>query len=159
MDSKQPISSEQPAPSQTEPAPEVLYRLDGIICHYGYTHSSGHFVAYRRKPTSVNQSDADRILHPRGNWLRISDADVTEVPESAVLGERGNAFLLFYEQIQGLVQSNRTSVLPRDDNNTLHNSAAMNPGQILDQLNKRKVFTADETSENTAGRPPVDSLD
>jgi ubiquitin C-terminal hydrolase len=89
MDAKQPIS---PVSSAGIPS-RVLYQLNGIICHYGYTHSFGHFVAYRRRPGTLA-----RIAGP-GEWLRISDADVSDVPESSVLGERGNAFLLFYEKI------------------------------------------------------------
>ncbi|OCF42880.1 ubiquitin carboxyl-terminal hydrolase 1 [Kwoniella heveanensis CBS 569] len=29
----------------------VLYRLESMILHYGYTHSSGHFICIRRKPS------------------------------------------------------------------------------------------------------------
>ncbi|WVQ99411.1 hypothetical protein IAU59_006544 [Kwoniella sp. CBS 9459] len=29
----------------------VLYRLESVILHYGYTHSSGHFICIRRKPS------------------------------------------------------------------------------------------------------------
>lgn len=94
-------SKASPTRGQDQEAIPVLYRLDGVICHYGYTHSFGHFVAYRRKPDHLQGPDlaAERVLHPRGRWLRISDADVTEVPESSVLAEKGNAFILFYERL------------------------------------------------------------
>jgi ubiquitin carboxyl-terminal hydrolase 1 len=107
------------APAKDKP-PKMLYRLEALICHYGFTHSFGHFVAYRRKPTGnptwarprkacpdycecqdcayygqVRGIPAD----PIGGWLRISDADVETVTESAVLAEQGSAFLLFYEKV------------------------------------------------------------
>ncbi|GHJ88671.1 hypothetical protein NliqN6_5073 [Naganishia liquefaciens] len=100
--------------------PRSIYRLDALICHYGYTSSFGHFVAYRRKPDSVlgptlaRKSCSDYCqcqacrMHgqvreqkslPLKNWLRISDADVEEVGEAEVLAERMSAFLLFYEKV------------------------------------------------------------
>jgi ubiquitin carboxyl-terminal hydrolase 1 len=108
-----------PKPEDTAP-PRSVYRLDALICHYGYTSSFGHFVAYRRKPDSVlgptlaRKSCADycdcqacqiegqvreRSTLPLKNWLRISDADVEEVGEAEVLAERMSAFLLFYEKV------------------------------------------------------------
>lgn len=110
---------ENPKPEDAAP-PRSVYRLDALICHYGYTSSFGHFVAYRRKPDSVlgptlaRKSCSDycdcegcqtagqvreRSTLPLKNWLRISDADVEEVGESEVLAERMSAFLLFYEKV------------------------------------------------------------
>lgn len=57
--------SSSASPSQP-PANKVLYRLNGLICHYGYTSSFGHFVCYRRKPTSVSGSDRVRKSCPDG---------------------------------------------------------------------------------------------
>ncbi|WWC89362.1 uncharacterized protein L201_004284 [Kwoniella dendrophila CBS 6074] len=33
---------------------KVLYRLESVILHYGYTHSSGHYICLRRKPSPPN---------------------------------------------------------------------------------------------------------
>ncbi len=99
------------APGETPP--RVLYRLQALICHYGFTHSFGHFVAYRRKPSSDRPKkacpdycecqDCAYYGQVRGEdisgWLRISDADVENVSESQVLSEQGSSFLLFYEKV------------------------------------------------------------
>lgn len=37
----------------------VLYRLDSVICHYGYTTNSGHFISIRRKPTKLSTPTDD----------------------------------------------------------------------------------------------------
>jgi ubiquitin carboxyl-terminal hydrolase 1 len=110
---------DHPKPEDAAP-PKSVYRLDAVICHYGYTSSFGHFVAYRRKPDSVlgpalaQKSCPDycecqlcqthgQVRHPAvlpvRNWLRISDADVEEVGDAEVLAERTSAFLLFYEKV------------------------------------------------------------
>ena len=84
----------------------ILYRLESAILHYGYTHSSGHFVCIRRKPQRhganvnympdyVRKSCPDDCTcqsclyfgqvrgpdEPGKSWLHISDADVEEVGE------------------------------------------------------------------------------
>lgn len=110
---------ESPQPEDSAP-PRSLYRLDAVICHYGYTSSFGHFVAYRRKPDTVlgpalahkscfdycvcencqhrgQVRDSARL--PLKKWLRISDADVEEVSEAEVMAEKMSAFLLFYEKV------------------------------------------------------------
>lgn len=114
--------SDQPPPKDGANPLRQLYRLDAVICHYGFTHSFGHFVAYRRKPDTalgpriLSKSCPDgcqcedcmymgQVRDPHApvtlrNWLRISDADVEEVSESDVLAERSSAVLLFYERIK-----------------------------------------------------------
>ncbi len=101
-----------------EKPPRILYRLEALICHYGFTHSFGHFVAYRRKPSTTGvrpqKSCPDYCTceqcayygqvrnipaDPLGDWLCISDADVETVSEGQVLSEQGSAFLLFYEKV------------------------------------------------------------
>ena len=100
------------APSRT------LYRLESVILHYGYTHSSGHFICIRRKPMG-HRPAASRKSCPDGcgcesciyfgqvreqsvpgrGWLRVSDADVDEVGEEALIEARGAVFMLFYERV------------------------------------------------------------
>ncbi len=115
----EPVAEEGSAGSVTSKPPRVLYRLDALICHYGFTHSFGHFVAYRRIPTTslgpdiirkscpdycgcADCEDFGQVRYssaPGRGWLRISDADVEEVGEGDALGERGSAFMLFYEKV------------------------------------------------------------
>jgi len=159
MDSKRPISS---AVCDSHVPSEVLYRLDGVICHYGYTHSFGHFVAYRRKPTPFAPSHAEQILHPGGRWLRISDADVSEVPQSAVLGERGNAFLLFYERIDLPLETRQKVSSNQESSETLNVTPVSE--HVMEHLRKRTPFPTEPvmTQDNAASikeRPAVDSLD
>ncbi|KAE8230588.1 hypothetical protein CF326_g4408 [Tilletia indica] len=71
-----------------------LYRLQSIVVHYG-GHSFGHYVSYRRKPSTIG-------TRSRGaEWMRISD----DIVEPCDLGEvlASNPFLLFYERWDGLV--------------------------------------------------------
>ncbi|WVQ72594.1 hypothetical protein IAR50_002152 [Cryptococcus sp. DSM 104548] len=107
----------------------VLFRLESAILHYGFTHSSGHFVCIRRKPSVPSSAPEDRSLRPSvasrscpegcrcgdcmlfgpvreprpstpgKGWLMISDADVEEVGEEALLQARGSVVMLFYERI------------------------------------------------------------
>ncbi|WVW83920.1 hypothetical protein I302_105942 [Kwoniella bestiolae CBS 10118] len=36
----------------------IFYRLESVILHYGYTHSSGHFICIRRKPSPPTSNSA-----------------------------------------------------------------------------------------------------
>lgn len=71
----------------------VIYRLESAILHYGYTHSSGHFVAIRRKPGAP-------LGVPGRGWLRVSDADVEEVGAEELAAAAGLVFMLVYERIE-----------------------------------------------------------
>ncbi|ODN79782.1 hypothetical protein L202_03690 [Cryptococcus amylolentus CBS 6039] len=107
----------------------VLYRLESAILHYGFTHSSGHFVCIRRKPSTPSATAEDHSLRPSvasrscpegctcedcillgpvrdpqpsgpgKGWLMISDADVEEVGEETLNAARGSVVMLFYERI------------------------------------------------------------
>lgn len=46
--------------SAPEAQSRVLYRLESVILHYGYTHSSGHYICIRRKP----RPSADECYRP-----------------------------------------------------------------------------------------------
>lgn len=72
--------------------PRALYRLQSAILHYGYAHSSGHFVAIRRKPGAP-------LGVPGRGWLRISDADVDEVGTDELASSAAAVFMLFYERV------------------------------------------------------------
>ncbi|KAJ9123955.1 hypothetical protein QFC22_000746 [Naganishia vaughanmartiniae] len=135
-------------PSEDTAPPRSLYRLDAVICHYGYTSSFGHFVAYRRKPDTIlgptlahkscsdycecencqlmgQVRDSSRL--PLKNWLRISDADVEEVSEAEVLAEKMSAFLLFYEKVGDKIDETSLKV-------ELSEPPVMNKGTIAEAL-------------------------
>lgn len=106
----------------SSPMPKMLYRLESVILHYGYTQSSGHFVCVRRKPrsdgeryrpASIRKSCPDGCTCescayfgqvreqsiPGRGWLSVSDADVEEVGEEALSDSKGAVFMLFYERV------------------------------------------------------------
>nr|XP_019010974.1 uncharacterized protein I206_04279 [Kwoniella pini CBS 10737]OCF49755.1 hypothetical protein I206_04279 [Kwoniella pini CBS 10737] len=43
---------------------KILYRLDSVILHYGYTHSSGHYICLRRKPCSTSKNYNENWYKP-----------------------------------------------------------------------------------------------
>jgi ubiquitin carboxyl-terminal hydrolase 1 len=144
------------------PPRRALYRLESAILHYGYTHSSGHFICIRRKPKppptlltpsppsdrvgdddqaedegsysgyrpssarkscpdgchcqscvyfgQVRSAEGDQSVPGKG-WLRISDADMDEVGEEALIEARGAVFMLFYERV-GEYEGERAPVVP-----------------------------------------------
>ena len=109
----------------TEVISRVLYRLESVILHYGYTSSSGHFICIRRKPVPLpggeehNEPSRARKSCPDGctcedciyfgqvrepatpgkGWLNISDDDVEEVGAEALVGAGAAVFMLFYERV------------------------------------------------------------
>ncbi|KAF8975164.1 hypothetical protein BGZ46_009375 [Entomortierella lignicola] len=85
---------------------KVIYQLWAVIVHLG-SHNSGHFVTYRRIPSSSdsqkpsNQSPDDGvddtlISTPLEKWWRISDEDVQIVDWSLV--KNAEAYMLFFEK-------------------------------------------------------------
>lgn len=119
--------------------PKVLYRLESVILHYGYTTSSGHFTCIRRKPVNLGEKygpvptkkscpdashcESCRYLGPvrtgehsvpgRG-WLQISDDEVEEVGEEALMGSGGSIFMLFYEKVGEYQSKVKGEMLKRD---------------------------------------------
>ncbi|KAK4684463.1 ubiquitin carboxyl-terminal hydrolase 1, partial [Tremellales sp. Uapishka_1] len=114
--------------AKDKPKKKVLYRLQSVILHYGYTHSSGHFISIRRKPSETidsgsgecglettakacpdyctceecvyfGQARTGTAASPGRGWLRISDADVDEVGEEELRACRGEVFMCFYERV------------------------------------------------------------
>jgi ubiquitin carboxyl-terminal hydrolase 1 len=119
---------DQSASASTSIQPKIMYRLESVILHYGYNHSSGHYICIRRKPqptqdeegshrpTTSRKSCADgcrcddccwfgQVRDPPENkergkgWLRISDADVDEVGIEALVEARSAVFMVFYEKV------------------------------------------------------------
>ncbi|KAF9111498.1 hypothetical protein BGX27_004837 [Mortierella sp. AM989] len=99
------IEREPGSPGEELNEDRVIYRLWAVIVHLG-SHNSGHFVTYRRIPTSSrsstppNQSkdDVDDIAFSAssGKWWRISDEDVQIVDWSLV--KSAEAYMLFFEK-------------------------------------------------------------
>ncbi|POY70836.1 hypothetical protein BMF94_6249 [Rhodotorula taiwanensis] len=79
----------------TEPQPTDLYRVASLVVHYG-SHSFGHYVAFRRRPPSLDVAEQSEVLP---EWYRISDETVQ--PSSADEALRANPYLLFYERVDG----------------------------------------------------------
>jgi ubiquitin carboxyl-terminal hydrolase 1 len=82
---------------------QCLYRLKAVITHYG-RHENGHYIAYRQHPPAshaADGSDESEELQPAGDgklpWWRLSDEDVSAVPDEDVL-QQGGVFMLFYER-------------------------------------------------------------
>ena len=85
---------------------QCLYRLKAVITHYG-RHENGHYIAYRQHPPASHASDeSDKSDEPEDSqpvgdgklpWWRLSDEDVSPVPDEDVL-QQGGVFMLFYER-------------------------------------------------------------
>lgn len=75
--------------SSSKPPPQTFYRLSSAIFHLG-NHYAGHYITYRR-------------VKGTERWLRVSDEDVDEVRGGVdeVKSGRGDAFMLFYERMDG----------------------------------------------------------
>ena len=89
-----PISVHQRASSERSRPPQNLYRICSLVVHFG-SHSSGHYVCYRRRPEITKKTpDKAPLLN---DWLRVSDDEVDISSTDEML--RANPYLLFYERI------------------------------------------------------------
>ncbi|KAG7244062.1 hypothetical protein INR49_006224, partial [Caranx melampygus] len=76
---------------------EYLFQLTAVLVHHGDMHS-GHFVTYRRSPSSPCSSSSPRSSSPLGSqWLWVSDDSVRKASLHEVLSS--NAYMLFYERV------------------------------------------------------------
>ncbi|POW19169.1 hypothetical protein PSHT_05001 [Puccinia striiformis] len=64
------------------------YKLIALIVHQG-NHLSGHYLTFRRIPTSLNTFST--------NWLRVSDQEVDRCSVNEALDS--NPTLLFYQSL------------------------------------------------------------
>ena len=110
----------------------VLYRLESVICHYGQTTSSGHYICVRRlpqhsgetwRPVGISKSCPDgcaceecayhgqvrEVEVPGRGWLRVSDDEVEEVGIEMLDQVRSQVFMLFYERV-GEYEGDRVAV-------------------------------------------------
>lgn len=79
---------------EDEDGERVMYRLCSVVVHLG-SHNSGHFVTYRRIPSS-NSGQPTREASNEGKWWRISDEDVQIVEWTLV--KNAEAYMLYYEK-------------------------------------------------------------
>ncbi|KAF9286879.1 hypothetical protein BGZ88_008845 [Linnemannia elongata] len=79
---------------EDEDGERVVYRLCSVVVHLG-SHNSGHFVTYRRIPSS-NSDQPTREASNEGKWWRISDEDVQIVEWTLV--KNAEAYMLYYEK-------------------------------------------------------------
>ncbi|KNE98389.1 hypothetical protein PSTG_08309 [Puccinia striiformis f. sp. tritici PST-78] len=86
------VRAEQPISSADQPQPSVKrtigypYKLIALIVHQG-NHLSGHYLTFRRIPSSFNTLSAE--------WLRVSDQEVDRCSVNEALDS--NPTLLFYQ--------------------------------------------------------------
>uniref|UniRef100_A0A669CT89 Ubiquitin carboxyl-terminal hydrolase n=1 Tax=Oreochromis niloticus TaxID=8128 RepID=A0A669CT89_ORENI len=73
---------------------EYLFQLTAVLVHHGDMHS-GHFVTYRRSPSSSRSSSPFSC-----QWLWVSDDSVRKANLHEVLSS--NAYMLFYERVRRL---------------------------------------------------------
>ncbi|XP_061585114.1 ubiquitin carboxyl-terminal hydrolase 30 isoform X2 [Cololabis saira] len=71
---------------------EYLFQLMAVLVHHGDMHS-GHFVTYRRCPSSPRSPSA-----LSSQWLWVSDDSVRKASLHEVLSS--NAYMLFYERVR-----------------------------------------------------------
>ncbi|CAK9783032.1 cysteine proteinase [Cutaneotrichosporon oleaginosum] len=124
-------------------APRALYRLQSAILHKGYAHSSGHFVAIRRKPGGAAGV-------PGRGWLRISDADVDEVGTEELAATAEQVVMLFYERVDLGQGSERAESSERESDSEERMELAplkANGGDVDD------VADADEDRDGAQTRP------
>uniref|UniRef100_A0A3Q0S9L1 Ubiquitin carboxyl-terminal hydrolase n=1 Tax=Amphilophus citrinellus TaxID=61819 RepID=A0A3Q0S9L1_AMPCI len=73
---------------------EYLFQLMAVLVHHGDMHS-GHFVTYRRSPSSSRSSSLFS-----SQWLWVSDDSVRKASLHEVLSSNG--YMLFYERVRRL---------------------------------------------------------
>ena len=74
---------------ETPSAAPNLYRLVAVVMHLGDM-NSGHFVTYRRAPSTIGQRFPDA-------WLYASDTLVRKASHEEVMS--ASAYMLFYDKI------------------------------------------------------------
>lgn len=111
-----------------------IYELRAVVTHYG-RHENGHYICYRKfprqsPPTKVVEDDepdskADAKTEPRTNeketdepemdWWRLSDHNVSQVSEDAVLNLSPGVFMLFYDCVDpSMVMNDEDAVSMQD---------------------------------------------
>ena len=75
-------------------AQTMQYKLMSVVEHHGDV-MSGHFVTFRRAPSSTSGRDDERVTSEQ--WLLTSDMHVRKVSRHEAL--TAEAYLLFYERM------------------------------------------------------------
>jgi ubiquitin carboxyl-terminal hydrolase 1 len=145
---------------------ECLYRLKAVITHYG-RHENGHYIAYRQHPPASQASDdtveGDATSEPEESqpvedgkfpWWRLSDEDVSAVPNDDVL-QQGGVFMLFYEREEQ--QVNATVATPTSNIAEAHALAVEAPVSSTEpQLEEEESLTQVKSNGSIV---PVESLE
>ena len=111
-----------------------IYELRAVVTHYG-RHENGHYICYRKfprqsPPTKVVEDDepdskADAKTEPSTDeketdepemdWWRLSDHNVSQVSEDAVLNLSPGVFMLFYDCVDpSMVMNDEDDVSMQD---------------------------------------------
>ena len=80
---------------------KCLYRLRGVIVHYGKSINTGHFVAFvyndsLGKNRSLIETGANRFVLPLGEWLRCDDHLIEQTTFESV--KTSDAYILVYSR-------------------------------------------------------------
>ena len=119
-------------------APSLKYRLRAVICHYGESNASGHYVTY--------QKDGDAVMLQ--NDISVSDVDVNTAKEDI----ESNGFLCFFEVE---AKDYMTSMDPKERKKTISQSMLSNLSStddegIVDAQTKGSEETGDQS--NSGGK-------
>jgi ubiquitin carboxyl-terminal hydrolase 1 len=111
-----------------------IYELRAVVTHYG-RHENGHYICYRKfprqsPPTKVVEDDepdskADakpepstddkETDEPEMDWWRLSDHNVSQVSEDAVLNLSPGVFMLFYDCVDpNMIMNDEVAVSMQD---------------------------------------------
>lgn len=136
---------------------QCLYKLKAVITHYG-RHENGHYIAYRQHPPAAAASDEaayeDNLVEPDETpcngegklpWWRLSDEDVSPVPDEDVL-QQGGVFMLFYEREEEPVES----APPTSTTNAAEEKQTANEvstSELKKQVNEKDADLADASED------------
>lgn len=139
---------------------QCLYRLKAVITHYG-RHENGHYIAYRQHPPAAfaaegenNSEEApepeDSLLVDDGKlpWWRLSDEDVSAVPDEDVL-RQGGVFMLFYER------ENASAVVPTVDTQQIQQAAAPAEASVDEAVEEKKPSSVDTSTSTENSKDSV----
>ncbi|KAG1458565.1 hypothetical protein G6F56_006370 [Rhizopus delemar] len=103
-------------PISTGRGSRVLYELMSVVVHYG-SHSSGHFVAYKRcigsEKCACQSCQETEEYAPRESWYRVSDTKVDKCHVDEVLSS--NPYMLFYETVEETEEKLEDNLSTKDE--------------------------------------------
>uniref|UniRef100_A0A2R5LFQ0 Ubiquitin carboxyl-terminal hydrolase n=1 Tax=Ornithodoros turicata TaxID=34597 RepID=A0A2R5LFQ0_9ACAR len=127
----------RPYMSDRQGAP-LMYRLFGVLVHYGHTCNSGHYLCY--------------VKNSNDSWYLMNDQQVHEVGLQKVLNQE-NAYLLFYVR-----HMPRENVVKKSAPLTLSNSPSVEPvrnGHIEPSWKKNLFQKSSSAPSSTPSSPSL----